>query len=126
MDAHDILCQEFNANNINPRDVNTLRRKYDNLKKRTKKKYADEKLYMRRTGGGPPKIINIDSVDQSLKDILGSHITGMESEFDDDRILKAVKNNEINGDDIIENQEEAGSSQEEAGSSKIEVPQKLN
>ncbi|CAH1111433.1 unnamed protein product [Psylliodes chrysocephalus] len=74
---------------------------------------------MRGTGGGLPKIINIDSVDQSLKEILGSRITGMESEFDDDSILKAVENNKINEDDIIENQEEAGSS-------KIEVPQKLN
>ncbi|CAH1107884.1 unnamed protein product [Psylliodes chrysocephalus] len=49
-------------------------------------------------------------VDQSLKEILGNRITGMESEFDDDSILKAVENNEINEDDIIENQEEAGSS----------------
>lgn len=37
------------------RDFQTLRKKYENIKKKTKKKIADEKCYIMGTGGGPPK-----------------------------------------------------------------------
>ncbi|CAH1099228.1 unnamed protein product [Psylliodes chrysocephalus] len=66
---------------------------------------------------GPLDTKNIIGTILRVKDC--SRITGMGSEFDDDNLLKAVENNEINENDIIE-------IQEEAGSSKIKVPQKLN
>ncbi|KAJ8911548.1 hypothetical protein NQ315_012801 [Exocentrus adspersus] len=85
------LTAEFNANNSQPRDAQTLRRKYENIKKRTKKRYADEKVYLKGTGGGPTKHIKFNSVDESVKSILGTRVTGKASEFDDDH--------EINTDD---------------------------
>lgn len=64
------------------RDSLTLRKKYDNLKKRTKKKLADEKCYALGTGGGPPKNpIKITDIDMDIKEILAERIDGLQSKF---------------------------------------------
>lgn len=36
-----------------------LRKRYENLKKKIKKKFVDDKVYASGTGGGPPIIIEI-------------------------------------------------------------------
>ncbi|KAF5306998.1 hypothetical protein FQR65_LT18504 [Abscondita terminalis] len=66
------------------RDWKVLKKKYENLKKRTKKKFADQKCELKKTGGGPPVIIKIDNVDEEIKEILGSRVEGLPSEFGGD------------------------------------------
>lgn len=78
------LGNDFNANSATFRDATMLRRKYENLKKRSKQKYAQEKCNLTGTGGGSPAVITITAVDESIKNILGTQLTGMTSQFDDD------------------------------------------
>lgn len=67
------------------RDWLTLRKKYENIKKRTKKKIADTKCHVMSTGGGPPKkTIELSDVDVIVTDILGSRVEGLQSEFGGD------------------------------------------
>nr|CAH7729091.1 unnamed protein product [Callosobruchus chinensis]CAH7735379.1 unnamed protein product [Callosobruchus chinensis]CAH7741787.1 unnamed protein product [Callosobruchus chinensis] len=67
------------------RDYVTLRKKYENLKKRTKKKFADEKCHALGTGGGPSRRApEITDIDLEIKDILAERIDGLPSEFGGD------------------------------------------
>lgn len=67
------------------RDTLILRKKYDNLKKRTKKKFADEKCHALGTGGGPPKKPpEITDIDMEIKELLAERIDGFPSEFGGD------------------------------------------
>lgn len=67
------------------RDTLILRKKYDNLKKRTKKKFADEKCYALGTGGGPPqKTPEITDIDKEIKELLAERIDGFPSKFGGD------------------------------------------
>lgn len=80
--------EEFNMIGGEPyRDCKILRTKYENLKKRTKKKYADHKTYITTTGGGPSKDIMITSTDDDIHEIIGTQLTGLSSEFDDDAVM---------------------------------------
>nr|CAI5851847.1 unnamed protein product [Callosobruchus analis] len=66
-------------------DYVTLRKKYENLKKRTKKKFADEKCHALGTGGGPSKRApEMTDIDLEIKDILAERIDGLPSEFGGD------------------------------------------
>lgn len=52
-DAWTIIEAEFNCQCIDsPRSAVVLKNKYENIKRTTKKQYADEKSYHRGTGGG--------------------------------------------------------------------------
>uniref|UniRef100_A0A1Y1KC08 Regulatory protein zeste n=1 Tax=Photinus pyralis TaxID=7054 RepID=A0A1Y1KC08_PHOPY len=75
------LAEEFNAAGGQGRDAKTLRSKYENIKKVSKKKFANEKRYLNATGEGPAKKIITTDVDEQVKELLG---TGMESMVDDD------------------------------------------
>lgn len=76
---------EFNnASGENRREAMALRKKYENIKKNTKKKIADNKCYNRGTGGGPPKEENFTEVDRDVEEILGERAHGHESEFGGD------------------------------------------
>lgn len=67
------------------RDMSILRKKYDNLKKRTKKKFADEKFHALGTGGGPlKKPPEITDIDIEIKELLAERIDGFPSEFGGD------------------------------------------
>ncbi|KAK5648050.1 hypothetical protein RI129_002942 [Pyrocoelia pectoralis] len=70
------------------RSSQTLKKKYENIKKRTKQKFADEKCYVKGTGGGPPREIQIDEIDLDVREILGTRIDGLPSKFDDDVMEK--------------------------------------
>ncbi|KAK9739322.1 Myb/SANT-like DNA-binding domain [Popillia japonica] len=78
-----------------PREV--LKKKYENIKKRVKKQYAEEKCYARRTGGGPPKQSIFNEVDTAVKEILGTRIEGRLSEFDGDAEIQ-YEGNKTQGD----------------------------
>lgn len=65
-----------------------LKKKYENLKKRTKKKYADERCYQLGTGGGPLIESKLTNVDNEIMDIVGStRIKGLPSSFGGDANL---------------------------------------
>ena len=78
---------EFNSTTGTFRDPPTLRRKYENLKKKAKKKFADLKCHVKGTGGGEPANIVFDSIDETIQSMLGTQLTGMTSEFDSDATL---------------------------------------
>ncbi|KAG5870837.1 hypothetical protein JTB14_033010 [Gonioctena quinquepunctata] len=63
------------------RDTLTLRKKYENLERRTKKKFSDEKFYASGTGEGPSeKPPDIADIDLEIKQILAERINGFLSE----------------------------------------------
>lgn len=85
IDAWNTLTEEFNSVFTNTyRDMKSLRTKFNNLKKNTKKKFADEKCYRRGTGGGPPPSTRFTSSEHEIQEMLGTQITGLSSEFDND------------------------------------------
>jgi len=90
--AWEQLSNEYNSICGEPfRDGKVLRRKYENQKKRSKQKFADEKTHLRGTGGGPVKPKIFDDIDEKVKDIIGTQMTGLESEFGGDSSKFLVK-----------------------------------
>jgi hypothetical protein len=69
------------------RDSDTLKRKYENMKKRSKARYADEKLKTVKTGGGRFEETQVNTIDEKLRSMLGVQVTGDVSEFDSDSVL---------------------------------------
>jgi hypothetical protein len=86
-DAWKAIEQEFNIVGFeNYRSALILKRKYENLKKRTKSKFADEKKYTLGTGGGPAKKTNstITDTEEIIKEIIGDQLTGRTSKYNSD------------------------------------------
>ncbi|KAJ8964001.1 hypothetical protein NQ314_005213 [Rhamnusium bicolor] len=80
------LAKEFNSYSGEPyRDAQVLRNKFLNMKKKIQKNFSEQKKYMYGTGGGPAKKIDDTSMDNDMEQILGSQMTGFESEFDNDK-----------------------------------------
>lgn len=72
---------EFNTLNGEPyRDRKVLKKKYENMKKATKKKLADHKCEINSTGGGPSKKIELTDIDDKIKCILGNRIQSFPSQ----------------------------------------------
>ncbi|KAL1516424.1 hypothetical protein ABEB36_000342 [Hypothenemus hampei] len=70
--------------------VDVLKNKYANCKRMAKRRNADEKMYIGGTGGGPPiDIRKPNDEDLKIKNIIGSQLTGRESQFDSDAIANA-------------------------------------
>ncbi|KAG5878306.1 hypothetical protein JTB14_019128 [Gonioctena quinquepunctata] len=57
---------------VSYRNINVLKKKCENIKKKTKKNMADEKCYKLGTGGGPNLKTEISSIDNTILEILGS------------------------------------------------------
>ncbi|XP_074035390.1 uncharacterized protein [Leptinotarsa decemlineata] len=80
------VTNEFNSiSGENYRQLQVLKNKYENIKKRSKQKFAAEKSFLKKTGGGPPEDFHVDDIDNAIKQIIGTQMTGLQSEFDDDR-----------------------------------------
>ncbi|XP_063902689.1 uncharacterized protein LOC135122448 isoform X2 [Zophobas morio] len=75
------------------RDHKVLNKKYDNIKKRTTKKFADEKAYVGGTGRGSQQSIEATDVDMAVKEILGAKPMGHSSEFDGDSETTSFQSN---------------------------------
>ncbi|KAJ8910201.1 hypothetical protein NQ315_014372 [Exocentrus adspersus] len=71
------------------RDPQVLRSKYLNIKKRAKKNFSEEKKYVYGTGGGPPQTSDITDIDNDVKEIIGSQMTGFSSKWDNDENTEA-------------------------------------
>lgn len=74
------------------RSASILKNKYLNLKKRSVKNFSNEKKHLYGTGGGPPVIFNPDDIDSNIKEIIGTRMTGFESQFDSDNLISLVNN----------------------------------
>ncbi|KAG5864970.1 hypothetical protein JTB14_017050 [Gonioctena quinquepunctata] len=82
------------------RNITVLRKKYENIKKKTKKKMADEKCYKLGTGGGPNLKTEISLIDNTTLEILGSvRVEGFPSEFGGDAVTVPEENVEPLQDD---------------------------
>lgn len=68
------------------RDAKALRNKYENLKKRAKKKAADNKAQKMGTGGGPSQETDLSDIDNTIISILGVRAEGLPSEFGIDSV----------------------------------------
>ncbi|CAG9773567.1 unnamed protein product [Ceutorhynchus assimilis] len=82
----------FNSNSQNYRAADQLKTKYLNLKKQCKKDFAEEKQIKIGTGGGPFSTLKTSTVDEDIREILGSQVTGMRSNFDNDLDENAPEN----------------------------------
>ncbi|KAI4463631.1 hypothetical protein MML48_4g00018683 [Holotrichia oblita] len=91
------VAKEFNAysNSNIYRSALVLKKKYENIKKRTKQKFADNRHQLTATGGGPSSDIKISTVDEDIKDLLGVRLEGLPSYFDSDTTEENADNEEI-------------------------------
>lgn len=84
----DKIAVEFNSELGCSRTATKLKTKWENMKKTTKKKFAQEKCGLYKTGGGPyvsPGVIT--KTDNDIKDVIGVGVVGLDSEFDHDETL---------------------------------------
>lgn len=73
----------FNASNKGLyRADETPKNKYENIKKRRKKKYASEKTHAYETGGGPSVNIKFSDQEIAVGEIFGTSLTGGYSKID--------------------------------------------
>lgn len=89
-DAWTKIEAEFNCQCIDsPCSAVVLKNKYENIKRTTKKQYADEKAYHRVTGGGPHTLFNSPSINSTVGEILQTrNMIGEESIYDSDRVFE--------------------------------------
>lgn len=79
------LAMVFNANTPGTvRNSLILKRKYENMKKRSRQAYGAEKKYALGTGGGAAVPTIINNVVGQIRDILGNKLTGKTAKLDDD------------------------------------------
>lgn len=83
---------EFNSKNTRNifRNAEGLKEKYNNLKKKTKKKITEEKMNIRKTGGGSYNPLTLNETDQIIYEIIGPQIDGLKNNYDDDAGLCGV------------------------------------
>lgn len=80
------ITKEFNSSSGGShRSLQILKNKYINVKKQKRvKKFSDEKKITYGTGGGPPTISQDSEIDNTVREIIGSRMTGFTSQFDSD------------------------------------------
>lgn len=84
-DAWRKIGTEFNSKSLeNYRDVLVLKNKYGNLKKRSKKNFAEQRKSLYKTGGGKMEPFVETELDNDMRVIIGAQMTGFPSFNDDD------------------------------------------
>ncbi|VEN52420.1 unnamed protein product [Callosobruchus maculatus] len=76
--------EEFNEHDKDFKDWQSLKIKYNNLKRKTKLKFSENKLNITQTGGGPYREVKIDPVNLAIKDIIGPQLDGFSNIYDND------------------------------------------
>lgn len=104
------VAESFNAQSLQTRDVNTLKLKYENIKRTLKKKIATEKLEVKATGGGPKVEVKLTWYEEQLYAVLQLGIDGLPSQSDCDdnnlpntSISDTVTNNIYSVDTTMDN-----------------------
>lgn len=79
------LTCEFNNQNIGPpRLVTTLRGKYETFKKELRKKAAQHRQDLYKTGGGTPEVPCLTPSEEKIFDIINLSVVGLPGRYDDD------------------------------------------
>lgn len=87
----DTVAEEFNSNSGKTyREAVVLKKKYDNLKKTTKKKFANEKCKLLGTGGGPGEPTDITPLDVTIKEVITLQVEGLDAIYDSDIKFKGL------------------------------------
>lgn len=84
------MADEFNSYVGSGRTSKMLRSKWDSLKKVSKKKWAQKRAEIYKTGGGPTPDIKIDVVTEKILDIIAVGGKGTENDFDCDRTSNCI------------------------------------
>lgn len=86
--AWDKIAAAYNAATTEPKAVEQLRCKYDNLKKEVRKHEAEKRQNFYKTGGGPPTANNIKEstkmLHEKVKCLVNFSVQGMDSVGDSD------------------------------------------
>lgn len=85
--AWELIEKQFNSQSQRNvyRNAENLKEKYNNLKKKTKKKYSEDKINIMKTGGGSYVSPELNEIDKAIYDIIGPQIDGLKNNYDDDR-----------------------------------------
>lgn len=79
------------------RTVQSLKTCWENIKKRTKKQYAEEKQAIYKTGGGQYKAVS-DPIAEQVREIIRPAVEGLSNNFDNDCITEFENNFDRNGE----------------------------
>ncbi|PSN53733.1 hypothetical protein C0J52_02177 [Blattella germanica] len=86
-EAWEKLSLEFNSCSGDAvRSAKNLNVKYNNIKKSSKKKIAEEKQELYKTGGGKPRATNITPIDTAINDVTLETSFGLEPLCDSDDV----------------------------------------
>ncbi|KAG5891772.1 hypothetical protein JTB14_006960 [Gonioctena quinquepunctata] len=90
------IAMVFNASSGQTfRSVDTLKLKYDGLKRELKKKVNKNKAETMKTGGGHPDYIVIDGPEKELLEVLSLSVHGLPSTVDSDSVLPQTSNQDL-------------------------------
>ncbi|XP_069670382.1 myb/SANT-like DNA-binding domain-containing protein 3 [Periplaneta americana] len=82
------LCNEFNSCSDGVvRCAKNLRMKYENVKKCNKKKFAEEKREINKTGDGIQTTVQITPVDNLIKNMIEGNSTGLQPIYESDVMI---------------------------------------
>ncbi|KAF0697193.1 Myb DNA-bind 5 domain-containing protein, partial [Aphis craccivora] len=99
------IQEEFTATTGSTRDVQNLKDKYENLKRKAKKTEADRKRKIFKTGGGTARSTTAPSPTHNvLLDIMGTAAVGLVNIFDGDKTVNTEEEIEIVGINSLEDE----------------------
>ena len=88
-DAWKKITQRFNSTSPSmiPRTIDSLRKYYEHMKENLRKRTADQKKELYKTGGGTCKIICTEDTDDLLLSIINKKtVCGLNSSYDSDKV----------------------------------------
>lgn len=77
------LCDVAGTDRVS-RTAETLKTKYENIKKRTKEKIGVQKTQTNQTGGGSPQVIVLNQTENQIADLITNRATGDVPYYDND------------------------------------------
>lgn len=81
------VADDFNSTSgVYVRNAQTLRAKYENIKKNLKRKYGDYRRSLYKTGGGPSQHIHLTHEEEIVMELVGPSVKGLPPRFDSDKV----------------------------------------
>lgn len=102
--AWENIAKQYTSLTGDFKECSCLRTKFNNMKKVSKKKFAEERKFIKGTGGGPKIEVNITDTENEIREILGDTLTGFQSEFDNDRELEIINKENENPEESVVHQ----------------------